>query len=95
VSAAEPSHAAVRVMDHAYSRTFTLASVPNGFADAADCAALVRGDRITGEMPLEYGKVFGLALRFKTKAGEAPVLRSLWVKNASGWRLISFDVEMP
>jgi len=95
LSAADPTHPAVRVMDHPYSRTFTLASVPTGLAVAANCAALVRGDRITGDVALEYGTTFGLTMRFKTKAGETPVLRSLWTKDATGWRLIVFDVEMP
>ena len=95
LSAAEPTHPAVRVMDHQYSRTFKLASVPNGHAVVASCAAVVRGDKMTGDVAPEYGTTFGLTMRFKTKAGETPVFRSLWAKDANGWRLIVFDVEMP
>lgn len=95
VSSAEPVHPAVRVMDHRYSGAFTLNSLPNVFAEAADCAARARGDRFTGEIPLEYGKAFGMNIRFRTQGGDAPVLRTMWLKENGAWRLTAYSVDVP
>ena len=91
----EPIHPAVRVLDHRYSNAFTLTSLPDAIADASSCAARARGDRAIGDAPLQYGQAFGLNLRFRTQSGEAPVLRLLWSKEAGGWRITGYDVELP
>ncbi len=39
LSAPEPLHPAVRVMNHPFSRVFSLTSMPNALADAAECGA--------------------------------------------------------
>ena len=44
-------------------------------------------------MPLEYGDAFGMTFRFRTQAGDAPVLRLLWRKEEGTWRITSYDVE--
>ena len=44
-------------------------------------------------MPLVYGNGFGTIVRFKTRAGEAPVLRLLWRKEDGLWRITSYGVE--
>jgi hypothetical protein len=44
---------------------------------------------------LEYGAGFGMTVRFKTRAGDAPVLRLLWRKEGGGWRITSYGVELP
>ena len=66
--AAEPIHPAVRVMDHAHSRTFSLTSIPNAIGDAVECDARARGAIPPDPLPLEYGKAFGLTVRFGTGA---------------------------
>ncbi len=95
ILASEPVHPAVRVMEHRYSRTFTLASVPNALADAADCAARSRNEQFTGQEPLEYGRGFGLSMRMRTRAGDPPVLRMLWARENGAWRITAYDVEIP
>jgi hypothetical protein len=64
IEATEPFHPTIRVMDHRDSRAFALSSPPNVFAEAADCAARAQGERFTGEIPLEYGAVFGMDFCF-------------------------------
>jgi hypothetical protein len=91
----QPVNSAVRVMDHQQSRAFSLSSVPSVIGDAADCAARARGDRINHEMPSEYGKYFGMSFRMRTQGGEAPVLRTLWMKEGGSWRIQVYDVEVP
>ena len=93
--AAEPIHPAVRVMDHAHSRTFSLTSIPNAIGDAVECDARARGAIPPDPLPLEYGKAFGLTVRFGTGASDAPVLRMLWRNENGAWRIRSYDLELP
>ena len=93
--AAEPIHPAVRVMDHAHSRTFSLTSMPNAIGDAVECDARARGAIPPDPLPLEYGKAYGLTVRFGTGAGDAPVLRMLWRNESGAWRIRSYDLELP
>jgi hypothetical protein len=34
-------------------------------------------------------------LRFRTRGGDAPVLRTLWRRDAGNWRITSYMIEMP
>jgi hypothetical protein len=95
LSAADPVHPATRVMDHPFARVFSLTSIPNALADAAECSARAAGSTIPDPMPLEYGDGFGMTVRFKTRAGDAPVLRLLWRKEDNTWRVTSYGVELP
>jgi hypothetical protein len=95
LSAAEPVYPGVRVMRHPYSRVFSLTSVPDALADAAECTARAGGISLPDPLPLVYGHGFGMTLRFKTKSGDAPVLRLLWRNEAGSWRITSYALEMP
>jgi hypothetical protein len=46
-------------------------------------------------LPLEYGHAFGMTFRFRTQAGDAPVLRLLRRQEENAWRITSYDVELP
>jgi len=92
---AEPTHPAVRVMDHANSGTFSLTSIPNAIGDAVECDARARGAIPPDPLPLEYGKAFGVTVRFGTGASDAPVLRMLWRNENGAWRIRSYDLELP
>jgi hypothetical protein len=91
----EPTHPAVRVMAHPYSGTFTLTSVPTALGNAVACASRVSGARFPREYPIEYGRDFAMNVRLRTRGGEPPVLRLLWVKEDGAWRITAFDVENP
>jgi hypothetical protein len=94
IAAVEPVHPAVRVINHPDARAFTLASLPNALAATEGCGVRVVGAALAAT-PQEYGQAFGVALRFRTKGGEAPVLRLLWLKDGDVWRIAAFDVLMP
>jgi hypothetical protein len=91
----EPFDPHTRILTHRDSRTFTLVSVPNAFGDAVECAARAAGSVLPDPPPLEYGKAFGLTVRFKMRGGDAPVLRLLWRREDAGWRITSYGIEMP
>lgn len=95
IESAEPLHSAIRVMDHPYSRTFTLSSFPTALGDAVECDARARGAVPPDPLPLQYGEAFGMTFRFRTQGGDAPVLRLLWRKEANAWRITAYDVEVP
>jgi len=90
----EPVHPLVRVMDHQAAGSFTITSLPDALGDAAECQARADGTVPPQPLPLDYGRAFGMNLRFRTMAGETPVLRLLWRKEPEGWRITSYAVEV-
>ena len=95
VEAAEPLHPSIRVMDQRYSRTFSLTSFPTALGEVVECDARARGALPPDPLPLEYGDAFGMTFRFRTKSGDAPVVRMLWRKEGDTWRVTSYDVDLP
>jgi hypothetical protein len=95
IEGVQASHSGIRVMDHRASRTYGFSSWPDAFAAAANCAARARRDRVKTDVPLVYGKAFGMNIRIRMRAGEPPVLRTLWMKEAEAWRIVAYDVETP
>jgi hypothetical protein len=95
VEAAEPLHPLIRVMDQPYAHAFSLTSFPAALGDVVECEARARGALPPDPLPVEYGQAFGMTFRFRTAAGDAPVLRLLWRKESNAWRVTSYDVELP
>jgi hypothetical protein len=82
-------------MDHAFSRTFTLASLPNALGDVVECDARAKDVVPPDPLPLVYGEAFAMNIRFRTFEGGAPVLRMLWRKEDGAWKARSYEVELP
>lgn len=95
IEAAEPVHPAVRVMDHRDSAIYSLTSLPNALADVAECDARAKGVEVPDDQRLEYGHAFGATVRFRTRDGGAPVLRTLWRQENGAWRITAYGVETP
>jgi hypothetical protein len=95
IAAPEPAHPLVRVMSHRYDRVFGLTGLPSALADAVECDAREQDLGVPDPLPLEYGKAFGMTMRFKMRSGDAPILRLLWRREPEGWRITSYDVELP
>jgi hypothetical protein len=91
----EPTHPALRVMDHPYARIFSLASLPDSLTEAMSCTARAAGAPFAPTASDTYGRGFGMAVHFRTQSGEAPVVRLLWMKDTAGWRIAAYDVEHP
>jgi len=77
------------------ARVFSLSSVPNALADAAECAARAQGSSIPDPLPLDYGQAYEMTFRFDTGSGDAPVLRLLWRKEMDSWRITSYRSSFP
>lgn len=95
LSAVEPVHPAIKVMEHPQRRVFALTGPPNAMADAAECAARQAGVAAPRPLPLEYGASYGTSFRLRTRSGEAPVLWLLWRQRPAGWRVTSYGIELP
>ncbi len=95
IASIEPSHPIVRVMSHPASDTYSLISVPNAIAEWADCSTRARDVALPDDLPTVYGGTYGANFRFRTQSGEAPVFRTLWVKEDGEWKIISYDIEDP
>jgi hypothetical protein len=91
----EPVSPTVRIVTHPEEDAFTMVSFPNPVAKWADCATRARGEAFPDDIPLEYGDTYGIFFRLRTEAGETPVLKTLWVKEAGAWKITAYDVELP
>ena len=95
IAAVAPVHPMVRLLSHPLAGAFALTSVPDGIVRAADCGTRASGAKFDGVAGAQSGNAFGMNLRFRTSDGDAPVLRILWVKDGSRWRITAYDVEIP
>ena len=95
IGPAEPVHPLIRALDHRDSKIYSLTSVPDAMADAADCAAILKGATLPADAAPVYGTAVGLSFHFKNAAGETPVLQTLWRRQGGAWRLTAYRVDMP
>lgn len=95
IGPATPVHPLIRLLDHRDAGIYTLTAVPDGFADAATCEALIRNARRPPDVAPVYGTAAGLAFRFRAASGETPVLQTLWRKESGAWRLTAYRVDLP
>ena len=95
VTAAEPVHPAIRVMRHASSGTLSIVAYPDSFGQLVGCGTPPDGTRFDPAAPQVYGSIFGMNVRFLTGAGEGPVMRTLWQKDAGEWRITAYHIEYP
>jgi hypothetical protein len=95
IAAQPPTHAAARIVDHSDSGVYTITSVPDAFAAAADCAVRAQGTTPKIDPPSEYGRAYVLLFHFRTQSGETPVLRTLWMNVSGSWRIVAYDVVVP
>jgi hypothetical protein len=97
IEAVDPVHPVIRLVEHADARVFSLFGLPDAFADVEGCATRNLAERLppAGLSAAAYGKAFGQTLRFRTRGGETPVLRLLWLKEGGAWRIAAFDIVTP
>ncbi|HET9270021.1 MAG TPA: hypothetical protein VFO31_17720, partial [Vicinamibacterales bacterium] len=94
IESVDPVHARIRLVDHPDARVFSLFGLPDAFAEVESCATRQLVERLatTAGTAAQYGKAFGQSLRFRTRSGETPVLRLLWLKESGVWRIAAYDV---
>ena len=91
----DPVHSRIRIVDHQDAGTFSLASVPDAVADLDLCGTSDRAAAARADATPQYGQAYGLAFRFRTRGGETPVLRMLWLKEGGDWKVVAYEVVLP
>ena len=95
-SATSPDDAAERSASGSSARPFSLSRIPNALAEAVDCDARSRDTSLpAAEPPPEYRTAFEMTLRVRTGTGDAPVLRTMWVKPDGTSRITVYAIEVP
>jgi hypothetical protein len=95
VAPQHPRHVAARELAHADEKIVALSSVSDALAAAMDCTSRAEGRQPKPGTGLEFGNAYGSSLRFRTRAGEAPVLHMLWRRDGANWRIVAYDIEVP
>lgn len=93
VTSLRPVYRSIVPLDHKRKFSYTLAHVPVSYYQHFVCdgstenwnASQMDGDRT-------YGQYFVSMFRFNAKNGMGGGLKLFWVKEASGWKIITFDV---
>jgi hypothetical protein len=94
---AEPHHHDFKIVQHSDSDAFTIVSVPDHIAAAADCSRAKPGEAPDFESkgPLTYGNHYAVSTRFRRAGEESAILWTLWSRQAGAWRLTSYLVQTP
>jgi hypothetical protein len=87
------SHPDVRLVKHADSKAFVIASVPDHMAAAAGCQARKPGEVPYFQEPATgkvYGNFYGVGFRLARTIGDPAVLWTVWAKESGQWKIISY-----
>jgi len=95
--APEPHHADLKLVKHGQEQAFSIVSVPDYMAAAADCAKLKPGEAIgvRSAGPNTHGRFYAASTKLKKAGPDAGVLWTLWSKQADGWKVVSYLVMTP
>ena len=93
-----PNHEDIKLVKHAKSKAFALASIPDYMGDALDCAARTPGEPVnfkpaTGAK--NYGKYYVMGFRLAKTGEDSGVLWAVWAQDGSAWKLTAYTVLTP
>jgi hypothetical protein len=92
------SHPDVQLVKHSNSKAFVIASVPDHMGTAADCQGREAGKEIYLEKPASgnvYGHFYAAGFRLLKPGNEAGVLWTVWAKENSQWKIVSYFLVTP
>jgi hypothetical protein len=98
IEAPTVSHPDVRLVKHPNSGAFVLASVPDHMAAAARCEnrkpdeELYVPEPATGKV---YGNFYAAGFRLRKTLGDSSVLWTVWAKENSQWKVVSYFIMTP
>jgi hypothetical protein len=92
IQAVVPWRKGLQIINHPYSKEFTLLGVPDTLADAFVCENASKEAVIKSlEDPNgQYGHYFGILFKVRTPANEGAVVEVLWAKENGAWRIIAY-----
>ena len=98
IVASPPNHEDIKLVKHAGSKAFSLASVTDSMAASLDCAAGTPGEPVpfhpsTGAN--NAGKHYVMGFRLAKAGEDSGVLWALWAQDGSAWKLTAYTVLTP
>ena len=95
--AAEPQHPDLRLVRHDEAAAYSIVSVPDAMATAADCTQLKPGEtpRLDRQGPRTYGRYYAVSLRIKRAGDEGGVLWMVWARQGQAWKVVSYLAIAP
>ena len=93
-----PNHEDIKLVKHARSKAFALASIPEYMGDALDCAARTPGEPVSFKPPASaknYGKYYVTGFRLAKTGEDSGVLWAVWAQEGSAWKLTAYTVLTP
>ena len=91
-------HPDVRLVKHSNSSAFVLASVPDHMAAAAGCQERKPGEELYVQEPVTgkvYGNFYAAGFRLRKTLGDSSVLWTVWARENSQWKVISYFIMTP
>jgi len=91
-------HPDVRLVKHSNSSAFVLASVPDHMASAAGCQGRNPGEELYVQEPTAgkvYGNFYAAGFRLRKTIGDSSVLWTVWAKENSQWKVVSYFIMTP
>ncbi len=97
ISAPQPSHPDIRIVEHSGAKAYAIASIPDYMGEGADCNNRARGEGLALQEPQEkvYGGYYAIGFRMATSVQDAGVLWTVWHKEGSEWKIVSYHVLTP
>lgn len=97
MSGMQPSNDLLRPVQHEYSKAFSIMAVPDQKADSFLCQnrRLPDGSEDLRPADAKYGAYYLSASRFNYEEEQSPALLLLWTREAAGWKIVAWAVELP
>ncbi len=97
VTAVEAHHPDFRLVTHDASAAFTVVAIPDAMATAVECHRLKPGIAPHGDREGEkqYGNFYAASARLARAGPDGAVLWTVWSRQASGWKIVSYLVITP
>jgi hypothetical protein len=93
-----PNHEDIKLVKHAGSKAFALASIPDDMGAALDCASRTPGEPVRYKPSAgakSYGNYYALGFRLAKTGEDSGVLWAVWAREGSEWKLTAYTVLTP
>ena len=93
IAAPVVSHPDVRLVKHADSKAFVIASVPDNMAASAGCQSRKPGEVLYFQEPATgkvYGNFYAVGFRLARTIGDPAMLWTIWAKESGKWKIVSY-----
>ena len=99
ITAPQPSHPDIRLVNHADSGAFAMVAIPDSMALQADCSNMKPGDELVVATPdavsKNYGTYYATGLQMTKSVVQPSVLWLVWGRERDQWKIVAYHVITP